>query len=235
VETKKPALAFLYEDLKALRVADTDDDPDKLRKLRAFRSELEQKRIVNCWVTSDELVARVKDSINDLVRRRPTVGWIRGNQALDPEVYRERDELRSENAALKARTDDAIIFPPDIAHGADTFTMKCRKTDDGFFDFDITYDQILVLFTGNIYSNESESILYLTLNRYISDKMGAKRYAEGKPIVRLPFQFEALGIMSHDTGTNSRVVASHFWILTERGRRYVARLNSIHKAINPSK
>jgi hypothetical protein len=69
VETKKPALAFLYKELKILRIADTDDDPDKLRKLHAFRSELENKRIVNYWLTADELVARVKDSINDLVRR----------------------------------------------------------------------------------------------------------------------------------------------------------------------
>lgn len=102
-ETKKPTLVFLYKDVKTLRIADTDDDPEKLRKLHALRSELEQKRIVNYWLTSDELVARLKDSIDDLVRRRPAVGWIRGDQALDPEVYRQRDELRKEVDSIKQR------------------------------------------------------------------------------------------------------------------------------------
>jgi hypothetical protein len=105
VETKKPALAFLYKDVGALRVNETDNDPEKMGKLSAFRAELEQKRIVKHWLSVEELVTQVKDSLNDMVRRKPAVGWIRGDQGLDPEVYRERDELRKDNTKLK----EAII------------------------------------------------------------------------------------------------------------------------------
>jgi hypothetical protein len=90
-------------------VSDTDGDPDKLRKLSAFRGELELKRIVKYWLSIDELVMSVKDSVNDLVRRRPATGWVRGDQALDPDVYRERDQLRKEVDSLKQRLENLNV------------------------------------------------------------------------------------------------------------------------------
>jgi Domain of unknown function (DUF4062) len=75
VETKKPALAFLYKDIGSLKVSETDGgDPDKLKRLNEFLAELQQKRIVKYWGTLDELVISVKDSVNDLVRRLPATG-----------------------------------------------------------------------------------------------------------------------------------------------------------------
>jgi Domain of unknown function (DUF4062) len=127
VASRKPALAFLYRDLGSLRVSDTDGDPDKLRKLSAFRGELELKRIVKYWLSIDELVMSVKDSVNDLVRRRPAIGWIRGDQALDPDVYRERDELRKEVDSLKQRLESLNVAPLDnLARGDDKIDINYK-------------------------------------------------------------------------------------------------------------
>jgi hypothetical protein len=80
LETKKPVLAFLFKNPGQLRVDETDNDPDKARKLDTFKKKLEEKRIVKYWDGPDQLVSDIKDSIHDIVRRRPGIGWIRGNQ-----------------------------------------------------------------------------------------------------------------------------------------------------------
>src|SRR5215217_2911767 len=65
-----------------------------------FRSRLEERRIVRHWDKIDELIHSVKDSINDFARRRPGIGWIRGDQAFDPKILQELEKLTVENKEL---------------------------------------------------------------------------------------------------------------------------------------
>jgi Domain of unknown function (DUF4062) len=177
VETKKPAMAFLYKDVGALRVSDTDNDPEKMGKLRAFRAELEEKRIVKHWLTIDELVSQVKDSINDMVRRRPAVGWIRGDQAFDPEIYRERDELKKENKNLREKiAAQEVGFPDGVAHGTDILDVGLILSYWGRQEgkeivhrgqIQITYDRIISFITNDLYAGEREGQIERTLARKI--------------------------------------------------------------------
>jgi Domain of unknown function (DUF4062) len=205
VETKKPALAFLYAELKALRVAETDDDPDKLRKLKAFRSELEQKRIVNYWLTSDELVSRVKDSLNDLVRRRPAVGWIRGDQALDPDVYRERDELRKQVDNLNQRLTDLHVDASNfLAHGDDELDIHYsievhRYSEDDKYRYIKTdslidsvifksCDEIIVAIRDELYIHPAEIEIKNSIAKFIAKEIEIDRATHR----------DTLGIMTQD-------------------------------------
>jgi hypothetical protein len=161
-------MAFLYKDVGALRVSDTDNDPEKMGKLRAFRAELEQKRIVKHWLTGDELVGQVKDSINDMVRRRPAIGWIRGDQAFDPEVYRERDELRRENEKLKEKLANEIGGADSVARGKDVieifFDVNIYESGKGIAKsinakWQITCDDLINVIIDQLYETEGEDII----------------------------------------------------------------------------
>jgi Domain of unknown function (DUF4062) len=252
VETKKPALAFLYKDLKALRVADTDDDPDKLRKLHVFRSELEQKRIVNYWLTPDELVTRVKDSINDLVRRRPAVGWIRGDQALDPEVYRERDELRRQVESLRQKLSDSNLSD-NLAHGDDKVDIEysvvapsdssspSREYRELYTSsLSMSCDEILVIIKDELYNQSPEGEIMNTLGGKISDSIvldkdrlkdlnEAEQMGLGfridKTIQKLRFHFEALGLIAAIKNSQRKFI----WQLTDKWRAYIARIYAFRK------
>lgn len=139
-QSSKPALAFIYEKRRELSVAATDDDAKKMDKLKEFINELESERIVKYLRTVDDLVAAVKDSVHALVRRKPGVGWVRGDQAIDPAVYKELGNLRNENKSLMERLDEnsgKVSFPSTIAHGHDQFivvwklsTFTARKNVD---------------------------------------------------------------------------------------------------------
>jgi hypothetical protein len=56
LETKKPVLAFLFKNPRLLRVEETDDDPEKTKKLNTFKKKLEARRIVKYWEDGGQLV-----------------------------------------------------------------------------------------------------------------------------------------------------------------------------------
>ena len=100
-EKKKPCLAFIYGDRKSLTGHDGDDDLAKTKKLNEFIERLEAKRIVKYWLDNSDLLMAVKDSVHDITRRKPGLGWVRGDQAIDPKIYQEVEILRKENISLR--------------------------------------------------------------------------------------------------------------------------------------
>lgn len=169
-----PVLAFLYEDMKSIKVGETDDDPAKSAKLKAFRRELENSRMVSYWSHSDELVAKVKDSVYDMTRRKPRVGWVRGDQAMNMHVYRELEDLRFKNMQLhkeiKEINEGSISFPEGFAHGDDTYQFigVLSKTEErGGIEarpvvllararISISWDEIFCMIVDDIYMESLE-------------------------------------------------------------------------------
>ncbi len=134
LETKKPVLAFLFKNPGKLRVDETDDDPEKSKKLTIFKQKLEERRIVKYWEDGSQLVNDIKDSIHDIARRRPGIGWIRGDQALDPTVYKDLEELRRQNKELQVQLDTVAKeekgFPLDLSYGSDLFQIQHTLVED---------------------------------------------------------------------------------------------------------
>jgi hypothetical protein len=151
-------------------------------------------------LTPEELVASVKDSVNDLVRRKPAVGWIRGDQALDPEVYRERDELRKEVALLKQRLDNLNVNSiDDLARGEDKidvdYSFAVNRIKDGqrqdqeeydaTFPFSVSCNDVLSVIKDDLYDTAGEERIKEKIEYWISDlidlgKLGTKVHSEIK-------------------------------------------------------
>lgn len=122
VSINRPSIAFVYHDRSSLLVSDTDGDPQRTIKLNEFIARLEEKKIVNRWRTADELIHLVKDSVNDLARRKPGVGWIRGDKAIDPRIINDLESMRRERDELKdalskvgnLKNDDESVFDEEV-------------------------------------------------------------------------------------------------------------------------
>jgi hypothetical protein len=102
-----PVLAFLHENPRALAVAKTDEDSQKAALLEAFRAKLQTGRIVEFWRDANDLCAKVLIAVGNAVNLRPGVGWVRGDQAIDPKVLQETERLRIENAELRQKLADS--------------------------------------------------------------------------------------------------------------------------------
>jgi hypothetical protein len=209
LETIKPVLAFLFKNPGQLRVDETDNDPDKARKLDAFKKKLEEKRIVKYWERADQLVNDIKDSIHDIVRRRPGIGWIRGDQALDPTVYKELEDLRRQNKELqykfdKLRTED-ITFPSHLAHGEDVLQIP-YVDPSGSKTFITSWRALFGLLADDILKEEREAAIASSIKIIIAVKTNTASteiILENSFVEQARYQFEALGLVRARVDTNS--------------------------------
>jgi hypothetical protein len=187
VSINKPALAFIYRKRSELLISDTDDDSNKMEKLKNLVAELGSRRIVAYWDSADDLVSAVKDSVHALVRRKPGVGWVRGDLAIDPAVYKELETLRSENKNLIQRLNEdggKVSFPTTIAHGSDQFKIGWQISKWAFSDdpgsqsiidnyidqiheVKITWDEIIESLTESLYAEIEENGIITPLTDYV--------------------------------------------------------------------
>jgi hypothetical protein len=101
VSKRIPVLAFLHEDPTKIEVGKTDQDLEKSKKLQAFRDRLKTGRLVDFWSDHKDLGAKVVIAVANSANLAPGVGWVRGDQAIDPRVLQDFERLRKENEDLK--------------------------------------------------------------------------------------------------------------------------------------
>jgi|ERR1700733_13488982 hypothetical protein len=134
VEIGRPCLAFIFGDRDNLPVKDIDSETAKQDKLRVFVEKLEQRRIVRHWKDGQQLIGFIKDSLNDASRQHPGIGWVRGDQVIDPRVVndletsrRQAEVLEQENARLKKllHSEKEITTKDEtLEQGADPFSVE---------------------------------------------------------------------------------------------------------------
>lgn len=128
--TGKPVLPFLIKDVGSLRVNQTDDDASKRDALLSFRSKVETLHTVSYWSTGDDLAGKVALALLDARRNYPAVGWVRGDQAMTPEIQAEIADLKIEVADLKRQRDDALanrhLVPEGTAGDDDPYPLQIQ-------------------------------------------------------------------------------------------------------------
>jgi hypothetical protein len=103
-----PVLAFLHESPKSLAVTKTDEDPKRAALLEAFRAKLQAGRLVEFWREASDLCIKVLIATANAANLKPGVGWVRGDQAVDPKVLQETERLRIENAELRQELTEPV-------------------------------------------------------------------------------------------------------------------------------
>jgi len=101
IETGKPTLAFLHQDLTSLPLSKSETVQKNKRKLNEFR-ELCERQLCKYWSNPQDLAAKISRSLTQLIRRQPAVGWIKADQI----SHQQRDELirlKQENIELKEK------------------------------------------------------------------------------------------------------------------------------------
>ena len=112
-----PVLAFLPSDPAKIAVGKTEFDASKRKKLAAFKAKLKTGRIVEHWTNVDDLCLKVVTAVAHATNLAPSVGWVRGDQAIDPKVLQDLERLRIENDDLRRRlsaNEDELHFNPNI-------------------------------------------------------------------------------------------------------------------------
>ncbi len=259
LEMKKPVLSFLFKDPSQLKRGEFDNDPASIQKLEEFRKKLQSRGNVKFWENSTELVNHIKNSIFEIVANRPGVGWIRGDQALDPAVYKELEDERRKNAELRAKLDkfenQDIVFPSHLAHGNDIaqieYTVSERvgqNTPNNKYstNFSISWDDLFQKLVESIRLEESESGICTKIREIIREisKIDKHLNVAVKPISleQVRHHFEALGLIKAVSKARKqtkllRTVNDFYglddvylvWTLTDKGRQYISQLKAARR------
>src|SRR5208283_2459307 len=202
-------------------------DPEKHRKLLDFRSKLAATRLVNYWKNESELVNRIKDSIYDIERRSPEVGWIRGDQAFEPTFYKELEDVRRQNKELQEKLDklgiEDTVFPSHLSHGSDLFNIEYSFPGDDQRCLEMSWEDLFKELDDFFYKGGLENNLKSYCSMMIKAKTGE---GDNYPLIsdsciaQARCQFEALGLI--DAGDRR-------WKLTDKGRRYGHQLKALRR------
>lgn len=114
-----PILAFLVDEKNVAVIPDKMEQvANKKNKLEAFKKEVMKGRVVEWWISKDDLANKVMNSLNKQINRGKRPGWIRADilnleetQNGILELNREIRKLREENAELKK---SVLIKKPDL-------------------------------------------------------------------------------------------------------------------------
>jgi hypothetical protein len=93
--------AFIHSAPETIPSGKTDLNQDLRAALDRFKTRVSSGRLVKYWDDPKDLPGKVVISLNSAIRRKPAIGWIRGNREAPPEALNEIMTLREENAKLK--------------------------------------------------------------------------------------------------------------------------------------
>lgn len=106
IEKKKPFFALVVSDKhhdervqKLSLKVDERENPDKYKKFRSTVTE----RLCRFWNDQKDIESAIFQKLPEWAQREDLVGWVRGNEAANPETTNELARLSSENRELRAK------------------------------------------------------------------------------------------------------------------------------------
>lgn len=96
-----PTIAFYYDNIDSLPADHVETDSFRKQKLQDFHTLVKQK-LCKSWNSPDNLALNVVMSLNDLMRKHPRIGWVRGDSVSNNEANQQIVTLQRENESLKA-------------------------------------------------------------------------------------------------------------------------------------
>jgi hypothetical protein len=236
-----PVLAFLHAKPSSIPVGKTDEDSTKAARLIDFRKRLQTGRIVEFWTDANDLCTKAVIAVANAVNLMPGVGWVRGDNAINPKLLQDFELLRNENAELQAKvaqfTSDDLIFDSSLI-GPDDQTallVKIRYRDRsnatlreeekvcsvllGDLFVEIYDDLLKVPPEWNLQTAIAAAALEL-----VGEKTSQQDYKDvAVPhVTNLRHQFEGLGLIRAVSREGNTPGNRHVcWEVSEKGRRFV--------------
>ncbi|MFA9375765.1 MAG: DUF4062 domain-containing protein [Lachnotalea sp.] len=248
LDTKKPILAFLYDDIGRIPSDKTERTDEGKEKLKSFR-ELAQMKMAKFWTNPKDLGGVVSRSMVNLIKNFPAVGWVRADNIIDEKSIREIIKLQQENEELRSKIEVNKTQAPsgteDLAQGEDSITTTILVRfilTDGLIDnvemkVKVTWNCIFEFISPHMI-NEVKNLQYKELisdcmNKYAKNMIrrelnSNRRYyhnvdsvtVDDQDFQKIKIQFRALGLIKQITNKSDLSC----WILTDFGDYIMTKL-----------
>jgi hypothetical protein len=147
-EIKKPAIGFVHGNPGQIVKNKSELDPERARKLESFIAKVRLKPVRH-FTTPQDLALEVTTSFVDLKARKPAIGFVRADQAVDFKKYSEALEA---NRALERRVQElSANAGPKLAEWFDSsiqLSLAHFDQNSGKIDYEelvVTWREIMLL------------------------------------------------------------------------------------------
>ena len=236
LEIGVPIISFLYKDVSTLPRGKTESDPLLEKKLEEFKDNV-KKHLCKFWDSADSLTSQVILSLNNLIRTKPRLGWVKADQVVSSEANAEILKLRKENDELNNKISLLETSEPEgietLAQGDDKIVLSFYSRsykEPG--EMELTWNGLFSLMAPLMYVECSEIKLKNVLDEYY--KMNYQRgsglwliYEECFQSAKV--QMIALGLIRESSKAHSTADVNVYWSLTPWGRNHLMRLKAIKR------
>ena len=238
-----PTIAFIHQDIDSISKANSETTEKGQERLSSFH-ELLKTKVCKFWDTPEKLGSVVSRSLRTLMKRRPGIGWVRGNQIASTDASLEILSLRKEVDQLKVELQSASQSAPpgteDLQQGEDALEIRYTYRESVFSKPGAVvthWDEVLYVVGPLMLQECSETQLKSTLTALVAELAGKKTHLDDplridtlelddNDFQGVKFQLRALGLITPSTRQRSVKDTDQYWTLTPYGGTQVGRLRA---------
>ena len=250
-------LGFVHGNPDDIPAGKSELDKDARERLEAFRTKV-MSRMVKKYNSPAELGSVVSRGLNRAIKRNPQPGWVRGDQAMTPEVRTQIAELKAALADAKrekAEDEAAARAKPlelnlEYAHGDDQVNFEFHldgwdstrgRSVDMSAELTYEWDEVIEVLGPFMIEEAPEPSLR---ERWDSHMFNDTQRLDGWPQLRstdsatitdsswgaIIVQLRALGVIAVGDKKRTPSDKSIYWKLTPAGDDYVVKLRATRRA-----
>jgi hypothetical protein len=230
VERDIRIVALLHEQPEEISLAKSEATPELRQRLDDFRSKVRTGRLVRTWRKSEDLPGLVATSLSKTITTYPALGWVRSNEAGDPSILAELNELRKERDRLQGLVKGLqTINPaaPSFALAGLDETVSLRGTywfasaGRSEWQTKIKWRELFALIAPLLIGHPIDSSVQDFLAKHFAEQ---KHPLASSPAINTQDYFtirthlSALKLVSVDYTSTTSGGAGLFWMLTKSGQ-----------------
>jgi hypothetical protein len=253
LESGKPVLGFLHEDVSAIASKHCESTPEGKTKLQAFR-DLVGKKTIKHYKNPHDLGSKVSRSIINLIEEVPATGWVRAdfipNEEASLQIIKLQQKIGELETAIATSANSAPKGAEGLAQGDDRHIIKTlyslsKETggsDSYYGEFRPTWNEVLARIGPVMIDECTDRGLKAELDKWAVDRTwqtvteaNPKRRVTGiqmddQAFQTIKVQLKALGLIQHSLKKRSVTNQGTYWSLTPYGETTLTALRAIKRS-----
>jgi len=210
-------------------------------RLEAFRKKVSTGRLVKFWKSTDDLHAHAVVSLTHAMREYPAIGWVRANKVASEELLAEINDLRKQNAQLRAASAEFSPAIENLAGLQDTIklygTYRSKMyggSSKSGWNAKFSWGEIFGTVSPYMVSLPADETVKSILTSAAFLRSGDSSYGDS-PILddqifrTIAVQLQALGLVSLQYVQTTLGGMGLFWSITPSGERLMMELRTVKK------
>lgn len=252
---QKPILVLMNEAPESRPAHFQEKTPEGRRQFSDFRNLL-QKGLVAYWSDEQNLEICVRNHLPQLIKQRPSTGWVRATALTSPEQAREIEHLKQRISELEHEREQWLSQQAagagQLAQGQDLFEVayRCKayaagNCEDIATRSQLSWNTIFMSFAPHLSKPQHEEFMAARLAEQLQE--GALKDVQNQrpkahavtDIVVAPLTFNTIKIQLRTLGLIRRVPRDDsrtWWQLTANGEHYLNQLMTVRRksAVRPA-